>query len=302
MEEQDKLEAWIDGIIAIDGLRGPDAVDAKLDALGYVVDRLKRLRKAKGPSFSFEQYVHVQHDVIDNVLFLVPSNVREELGKGFSPVQLQVPLLLFLLIHHRDRHNVLDIIDLFTGRLANQFKEVDYKRTDTGVIRCYTNTRFAAKRLRDYGLLRYTHKEAYKTWELSLIGLLVASVLFHERAKNDEPWQIPSKELNTVSGISQEILSALQGVHDYQAFVERLSRICKPRADLFSTFGPALERAYKLLQGYVQALGSKDLKEAERRKLGPRFIKQLEQEGIDDKFHEEFSQCMQLDELVRGKF
>ncbi|HRN38401.1 MAG TPA: hypothetical protein PLL18_15960, partial [Flavobacteriales bacterium] len=131
MEEQDKLEAWIDGIIAIDGLRGPDAVDAKLDVLSYLVDSLKRGRKAKGPTYSFEQYVHARHDVIDNVLFLVPSNVRQELGKGFSPVQLQVPLLLFLLIHHRDRHNVLDIIDLFTGQLANQFKEVDYKRTDT---------------------------------------------------------------------------------------------------------------------------------------------------------------------------
>ncbi|HRO40896.1 MAG TPA: hypothetical protein PLY76_13145 [Flavobacteriales bacterium] len=302
MEEQDKLEAWIDGIIAIDGLRGPDAVDAKLDVLSYLVDSLKRGRKAKGPTYSFEQYVHARHDVIDNVLFLVPSNVRQELGKGFSPVQLQVPLLLFLLIHHRDRHNVLDIIDLFTGQLAGQFMDVDYKRTDTGVIRCYTNTRFAAKSLRDYGLLRYTHKEAYKTWELSLIGLVAASVVFHERAGNDEPWQIPSKALNTVSGISQEVLTALQEVHDYRAFVERLSRICIPHTDLFGTFGPALERAFKLLQGYVEELGSKDLKEADRRKLGPRFIKQLEQEGIDDKFHEEFSQCMQLDELVRGKY
>ncbi len=302
MKDKDKLEAWINGIIAIDGLKGPDAVDAKLDALGYLVDRLKRTRNAKKRALPFEQYVQAQHDVFDNVLFIVPSNVRQELGKGFTPVQLQVPLLLFLLIHHRDRHNVLDIIDLFTGRLAGQFKEVDYKRTDTGVIRCYTNTRFAAKRLRDYGLLRYTHKEAYKTWELSLIGLLVASVLFHERAENDEPWQIPSKELNTVSGISQEILSALQGVHDYKAFVERLSRICKPHADLFSTFGPALERAYNLLQGYVQALGSKDLKEVDRQRLGPRFIMQLEQEGIGDKFHEEFSQSMQLDDLLRAKF
>lgn len=302
MKEQEYLEAWIDGIIAIDGLRGPEAVDAKLDVLGYVVDRLKRGRKAKGPTYSFERYVHARHDVIDNVLFLVPSNVRQDLGKGFSPVQLQVPLLLFLLIHHRDRHNVLDIIDLFTGRLANQFKDVDYKRTDTGVIRCYTNTRFAAKHLRDFGLLRYTHKEAYKTWELSLIGLLAASVIFHERAGNDEPWQIPSKELNTVTGISEEVLTALQAVHDYKTFVERLSRICEPRTDLFGTFGPALERAFKLLPGYVQELGSKDIKEADRRKLGPRFIKQLEQEGIDDKFHEEFSQCMQLDELVRGKY
>ncbi len=62
---------------------------------------------------------------------------------------------------------------------------------------------------------------------------------------------------------------------------------------------PALNKAFNL---FVEALGSKGIKEADRQKLGPRFIKQLEEMGIDDKFHEEFSQCVQLDELLRGKF
>jgi len=61
---------------------------------------------------------------------------------------------------------------------------IDFERTATGVLRIETTVRFAARSLRQCGLLQYTSQEAFKTWRLSLLGILAAdNVRFSHEAE-----------------------------------------------------------------------------------------------------------------------
>ena len=71
-----------------------------------------------------------------------------------------------------------------------------------------------------------------------------------------------------------------------------------PDAEVFTTFKPALEKAYTLLQGYWAALKNPNLNQKDRREASLARIQQLEREGISDAFYEEFSQCIQINGLL----
>lgn len=64
-------------------------------------------------------------------------------------VDLQAPLLVFLLIRYGRRERVLRTIERFVADIRGQLTALDFERTATGVVRCYTTTRFAANRLRE---------------------------------------------------------------------------------------------------------------------------------------------------------
>src|SRR5205823_5429 len=121
-------------------------------------------------------------------------------------------------------------------QMRQQLTPIDFKKTKTGVTRCFTNTRFAANALRDYGLLKFTRREAFKTWELSLAGFLVAADVLKKRAEQKNPWHVPlnSKEANF--DLSQEIRVASKGCQTFDDLVARLASICKPDAEIFKTF------------------------------------------------------------------
>ena len=109
--------------------------------------------------------------------FIAPKKI-ERYGSGTPPIQLQPKLLLYLFYRNfGGEMQVYDIIDTFIKLIWDQLTLLDFKKTQTGVTRRFTNTRFAANTLRAYGLLKFTKREAYKTWMLSLSGLLVASAL-----------------------------------------------------------------------------------------------------------------------------
>lgn len=111
---------------------------------------------------SFEEFTQCQVLADTDKLFVAAPQSFKPRGTGTTAIQLQAPLLLFLLSHHRDRYPVLEIIRLFVATVRKQLEYLDFKKTQTGVTRCFTNTRFAAKVLRAYGLLKFTHREAHK--------------------------------------------------------------------------------------------------------------------------------------------
>ena len=83
---------------------------------------------------------------------------------------------MYLLYRHNNKEQkVYDIIENFIKLIWNQLKLLDFEKTKTGVMRCFTNTRFSANKLREYGMLKFTKHEAYKTWVLSFTGIMVAS-------------------------------------------------------------------------------------------------------------------------------
>ena len=168
MKDQAALEEFVNDVIQTEGL--DVGIDAKVALLSYAMDELQRSRSVKKPPVRFEEYVQCERFADLGTLWFTAPKHFEDNGTGTAPIRLQAPLLLFLLIHHHQKRPVFDLIGRFIDKVTPRLKPLDFKKTKTGVTRCHTNTRFAANVLRKYGLLKYTQREAFKTWELSIAG------------------------------------------------------------------------------------------------------------------------------------
>jgi hypothetical protein len=258
---------------------------------------LKFARRGDTDEASFEEYVLSEVRVRnDRLIISAPQKVRN-VGSGTSSIQLQTPLLLFLLLNHKERYQVLDIIKLFVEQMRVQLTFLDFKKTKTGVTRCFTNTRFAAHVLRDYGLLKFTKRQAFKTWELSLAGFLVAASILQQRANQKRPWYELGPARNGNFDLLSEIRDACRGITSYDEFVVRLAAICEPDAAVFNSFQPALKEAFALLQGYWAILSDQSKTHKERREASLERIKRLD--GLGEEFFRELSRCVQINDALR---
>jgi hypothetical protein len=298
MKDLKAFEALIDRWVTIQNFAAKDAVGLKIELLALTLDKLKHARKQKGEQITFEEFEQSMLLAdIDRLVVAAPEHVTQ-LGTGTEPIRLQSPLLLFLLIHHRERFEVLRIIELFIEKIWGGLTFLDFKKTRTGVTRCYTNTRFAAHVLRDYGLLKFTQKEAYKTWELSLAGFLVAADLLDTKRKDGMSWKIPHHKKQENFDLLPEIRCACDKITTYDQFVGRLASLCQPDVSVFKTFDAALKKAFALLPGYWATLKNPNLTQQERREASLGRVKQLEHEGITDAFYAEFSECIKINDLL----
>jgi len=201
---------------------------------------------------------------------------------------------LFLLLHHRRRYRVYDIIEAFIEKIWDQLVLADFKKTKTGVIRCFTNTRFAAGTLREYGLLKYTDEEAYKTWVLSLPGFLVASRLLEQAS-----WDLPAVAGDVGRSLAPEIREAWTGLKTYDDFVNLLSGICEPNVDVFDTFRGVLHLAYELLGDYWQVLAAGSGSRREEIDATRAKLAEIAAQPDIEHFYQELSACVNVERLVQ---
>lgn len=246
----------------------------------------------------YEEYVQCERFADQGILWFTAPKHFKEVGTGTAPVRLQGPLLLFLLIHHHEKHTVLALIERFIDKINSRLDPLDFKKTETGVTRCHTNTRFAANVLRKYGLLKHTQREAFKTWELSIAGCLAAAKIYHSRIATSEPWTIPSHEKYENFDLQEEIRAAWADLTDYHAFVERLASICRPNVEIFTDFKPTLEKAFALLREYWKIINDSGMTQNERQKISLEYISRLEEHDTNNKFYEDFSNCIQIEALL----
>ena len=237
----------------------PSAVALKIDLLEHALGLLRIKHQHFESRVAFEDFIQgrIAAD-IGGLHFSAPGN-KHDIGSGTSDIRLQAKLMMFLLVYHRSQYQIYDIISNYIDKIYDQLKIEDFKRTKTGVYRCFTNTRFAANTLRDYGFLRNTKKEAYKTWVLSLSGFLVAGKL-----AQDKSWQIPEHQKKYNHKLHPDILSASLQLETYDQFVGVLSSICEPKKDLFSTFESVLKKAHSMLNVYWRTIHNMKLSHAER--------------------------------------
>jgi len=302
MKDRIALEELIDRLVAVDSFASqktllpdpdPSDLDLKIALLSFILEELRYERNAEVEPVTFEKYVRCDVFTDDEKIVIVAPQKYEDIGSGTTRVQLQSALLLFLLIHHRARYSVLEIIQLFIEKIRSQLTFLDFKKTKTGPTRCYTNTRFAAGVLRDYGLLKFTNREAFKTWELSLTGFLVAASMLRARKQASAlPWTLAPPNKENHFDVLPEISNACDDIKSYELFVERLASICEPKAEVFQTFQPALRKAYEILEDYWATLKNSDLTQKARKEASRQSIKRLEQGGIGDQFYVEFSKCL----------
>jgi hypothetical protein len=294
--ELTKFEELIDSWVCIDGnYKRGDAILSKIDVLERTLERLRVQKRCLDNNLRFEDYLQGKIYVDSRKLHYHSPESTIYLGCGTQPVNLQPMLLMFLLIYHKEDCQVYDVIEKFINKVWDQLDTLDFKRTKTGVVRCFTNTRFAAHTLRDLGLLKFTRREAYKTWVLSLSGFLVASVLLKQCGMDFKRLDYTSAS-NTF--LHPDIQEACNNIRTYDMFVEVLASVCEPNTQVFFTFEKVLRQAYCLLQNYWKTIQDSNLSVRERKELGMQHIQRLEEMSDIDQFNSEFSKCINVERLI----
>lgn len=268
-------------------------LEQQIDILSFLVDVLRYRAKHYETEMPFEHFVQGCIAEDDGTWRYVPPARLRETTSGIPPVQYQPDLLLFLLFHHQEKYAIYDIIRLFIDWCHEKLSVIDFKRTQTGVLRCFTNTRFAAATLREYGLLKFTDVEAYKTWTLSLTGFVAGSWLLQQRLRRRHP-----QFYYALPAVHKDIIAACNAVEDYDSFLCQLTFICAPNVELFKTFRPFLKEAYKLAEDYWKALQNRSLKQEERRKLCFKIAAELEGRADATEFYSELSKCLHVEALL----
>ena len=293
-----ELGDLLDSLIDVSDPRGHLSVSdlpARIDFLDRAIQVWRFHNRHDNNEVPFETFIQSQLLVDDGrIRFAVPETV-DGLGSGTPATRLQPRLLMFLLLYHRDKYPIYDIIEKFIEKVRGDLTVLDFKKTQTGVTRCFTNTRFAANKLRDYGFLRYTEKEAFKTWVLSLPGLLVASRVI-EKSKN---WSIDDNESLRARDVHPDVLDAADGLKTFDQFVSQLQFICGPNLEVFETFSDVLKNAFRLLPGYWDALRDEKLTQAERKEETTKRLKSLHEDPRMEQFYIEFSKCVNVDQLLK---
>ncbi len=267
-----------------------------IDVLERALEQLRIRHRNIDNHIRYEDFVDGELFVDERRIHFKWSESRSRSGrrKGTSPMSLQPKLLTFLLLNHGTTWKVYDIIEDFIDKVWDSLHTMDFERTQTGVVRCFTNTRFAALRLRDYGLLRFTRKEAYKTWTLSLPGFVAASRLVESRG-----WGIKENYRPNGNAVHPDIVQALCTVSDYETLVAQLKRVCTDDVDIFLSFEPVLKKAHELLVSYNNSLKDRYLTKAEKMDATEYYVKALDNlEGMGE-FYKEFSALLNVEHLIQ---
>ena len=296
MKHRSKIEALIDRLVKIEIFDVEPTLSHKIALLSLVLEELKHERQMPEDLVGFETYV--QCEILadkDNISITTPIFAKD-LGTGTAPIRLQSPLLVFLLLHHGNRFRVSEIVEHFVAKVRPHLTYLDFKKTKSGSARCFANSRLAAHTLRNYGLLKYTWQDGYKSWQLSLAGVLAAADIFKRRSPEPNQWNIPPHFKEFQFDLRPEVRRACDDLKTYEAFIGRLASICRPDATVFKTHEPALQKAYPLLKDYWAALNDPKLNRKERRAASSERIRQLENEVLTDEFYADFSQSIQVNE------
>jgi hypothetical protein len=293
-----QLGVLVDSLVAIrdaGGIFEPRGVAEKVDFLERLLETWRFHTRHPENSLAIEDFAQCKLLVDDGRVFVQAPDKLGDLGTGTAPIHFQPRLLLFLLLYHRRRYDVLEIIKLFIEKVRGELSILDFKKTKTGVTRCFTNTRFAATTLREYGLLRFTQREAYKTWVLSLPGFLVASRLLDKGIN----WSLPAARKEYNFELHPEIRLVWSQLKGYDDFVEQLQQICEPNVEVFSTFDDVLKAAYKMLPGYFAAMNNPARSQKRRQEDTAERLAALDNQPGMTEFYREFSACVNVERLLK---
>ena len=110
----------------------------------------------------------------------------------FRGIDYQYPLLVYLLLNHRDiiKNRILlyEIMEDFLEQIKNLLKYEDLIMTDSGAIRCRTNLRFTVDSLRKAGLINYYDENIKQSWNLTFLGFFIAaSICIYPDPKRSHP-------------------------------------------------------------------------------------------------------------------
>lgn len=208
-----------------------DDLATRLDVLDRVVDVLRSQAHNTAHGLSLREFLRAGPAISGSsrrsvLEFVGPTGGAPEIDwASFSrPIALQRRLLIFLLVHGEPSQKILDTIGAFIRWNQKQLQLLDFERTKSGPPRVWTNTRFAAGDLRNHGILKYSDDEAFKVWELSFIGLVLALEVYRLDRSGRHP--LPPGPL-IGRGLDGEILRILKNMEREQGLNPVLRTMCK---------------------------------------------------------------------------
>jgi len=291
----DGLQRFLASLVEPHGCAGPpDDPDLAIDLLERAIEVHRIERGRLENQVPFEWFLQGHLSLSSEKLHFAAPPAPKGLGSGTQPIALQPALLVFLLLTHNRHRRILDCIEAFVRAVWDQLDPLDFKRTRTGVLRCVTNTRVAANKLRDYGLLKFTRHEAYKTWVLSLPGLLLAGELAPRGRL-----LIRRAEPTRGEPLHPEIVSFGPPPTQFDDFVRRLEGLCRPDSKHFRTFEGVLRRAHELLPGYWKAIRDPKATAKQRQEACQARLRMLEQHPDTERFYQQLA--MSLRTAMIGK-
>lgn len=262
-------------------------VECKAEVLEHLLWLFRVSRKKLSNNVTFEEIVESKLLVSDEQVHITfPKETN--LDAGTRPVQYQPPLLWHLLLSGGSEEPVFDTISGLIYRYYSQLQIEDFKKTDTGVIRCFTNVRFAAKTLREYGFLRFGRHDLFKHWKLSFPGLLAAGHFYlypppKSAAPGRENWH----------GLYPGFLQIIEYYSVYENCLETLSHLFNESEGAFCSYEPFIKSFCNEADRYSFGLRSANTKKDGLAVAGTwvNFV-----DGISDRlgFADEFALDMQL--------
>ncbi|MCL4703930.1 hypothetical protein KJ068_02145 [bacterium] len=294
------LTRFLDEIVSINPIaKGRDCFELKIDIFEKLIQIIRHETNYAQNNLSLDQLLrsNIYVDDNDRRVYIDLAQQREEqdtadLLKVRSARNLQASLIGFLLLNFRRHNSVLSIIENFIDEIKPSLSIKDFEKTKTGVIRCFTNTRFTAKHLRDFGLLKFTQKEAYKVWELSFLGVLVSAQIF------EESWRTRPSDSVQKLPLDSRILDALARLKNTNGVRGVLEYVCKDK-DIFPSFDIILSAFDKLAKIYLSSdLGKRN--DLQNIKLETStLLSLLEKNSWIERFMQELSQQSRIEECMR---
>ena len=274
----------------------PDSPEAKIDVLERTLELLRIERRHLENDISMEEFVQGETTIKNGILQYYETSQYRSPCSGTPPIRFQPGLLVFLLMNYRNRQNVYDIIDSFISMVWVHLGPLDFKKTRTGVIRCFTNTRFAALTLRNYGLLKFTKSEAFKTWSLSLIGMIVAAKVIEKGV-----WALPpvSGDKKWSSELHPDIHTAFKELAEFEVFTKRLADMCRPEVgSLDNKFKNEIGSAFKTLCEFKNVIDNTKTSKDERKIKAGKLLKTLDENEEIKKLFSEVILCLKTGDLL----
>lgn len=309
-----KLERFVGDAVRIGSLGEPIGGDLawKVDVLERVIELLRLRSGVMENRLRMDELLGRGLDVsrgADGALRLIVGGGTSRPVTGWpSPggrtqSELQVPLILYLLITYREPRSINDLLVECLAEVRTWLSPSDVETTRTGVMRAMTTTRSAARALRLHGLLTDSDRTAYKTWELSVLGLLVAAVLLERAGRSLEmkPRSLVLAEggrFGASTHLATPVTDVLRLLSDPREVSAALHRICAPNRDVFPTF----DQAVGILVSFTQRFSA----ERELRRREPHELRAEARTMIDalrdaipaDAFSEDMAKDVALKELL----
>jgi len=272
--------------------KNTDDVHYRLDILERFLEEARFRLRHLNNNLQIEEYYQGTVTISEKGMSYSIPEKRYDLGSGHKPICYQPSLLLFLAIHHKEHRKIYDSIDEFISEIWANLEPLDFKKTQTGVHRCFTNVRFAANVLREYGLLKFTRGEAFKFWKLKLSGFVVGACLLDDI----DPWDISLPSLELPSSLHPKVIQAWLKVKKLDDFLEKLNSICEPFQDIFESFEEVVKKSHEFLILYGEYLNNSSIKLSERSKICSALMTRMESVANYKEFYDEFSANLSIEE------